>query len=186
MNYSIKSASLVLASSLALALAACGSEVVDADADGDGEVTQAEAAELQNSLGAEIKPEPGKYTATMEFVSLDIPGAPPQMVEMMQNVSGQNFEFCMTEEMAEQGYGEAMKEGQDDSCTISKLTIDGGDMDMAMTCNPAGTGEISVKAQGKVTPTGSEMTMISEGDFGVGEGKMEMKVTQERIGECAE
>lgn len=179
----------LVAAGSALALSACGGAggAVDADADGDGEVTQAEAQAASEQLSDQVKPEPGQYRATMNFVTAEFPGAPPEMVEMMSLASGQTNEFCMTQEMADAGYGEAMKENQDDSCTISRLKVDGGEMDMAMTCNPPQVGEVNISMTGTITPTRSEMNMISEGSFGpLGEGKMEMNIEQERIGDCSE
>jgi len=167
----------------ALALAACSSE--NADADGDGEISAEEMrAEVENNADA-IKPEPGKYKMTMEFVSADIPGAPPEMQEMMAQGTNNSTEFCMTEEMAEAGYEEALTEGQADSCTMEKFDIDGGDIDMAMTCEVPGQGTSSVAMTGSVTPTSSEMNIKTEGTIpGMGEATMEMKMTQERIGDC--
>ncbi len=171
----------------ALSLSACGGAggVVDADADGDGEVTQEEAQAVADQIGDEVKPQPGQYKATLTFVSAELPGAPPEMVDMMGAASGNDYEFCMTEEMANQGYGEAMRENQDDSCTIDRMTIDGNDMDMAMSCNDPNMGEMTISMQGNVSPTASDLTMVTEGTFGpMGEGKMEMNIKQERIGDC--
>ncbi len=175
----------ILAGVAALSLTACGGGAVDADADGDGEVTQAEAEAAAEQVSDQVKPQPGKYAATMSFVSADIPNAPPEMLEMMGSAMGNTYEFCMTQEMADEGYGEAMKENQDDSCKISKLTMDGGEMDMAMSCEQEGMGEVTIAMTGTVTPTSSDLTMISEGTFGpMGEGKVEMNIKQERIGDC--
>ena len=169
----------------AFALAACGGEAIDADADGDGEVTQAEVANAAQQLGDDVKPQPGKYSSTVEFVSAEIPGAPDEMIDIMRAAAGNSFEFCMTEEMAQEGFGEAMKSDQDDSCTISKMTIDAGEMDMVMACNPEGTGEVTVAMKGSVSPTSADITMVTEGSFGpMGEGKMEMNIKQTRIGDC--
>ncbi|MBD2841237.1 DUF3617 domain-containing protein [Erythrobacter rubeus] len=169
----------------AFALTACGSPGGDADTDGDGTVTASEARALAEAAGDTIRPEPGKYRASMTFVSADIPGAPPQMQDMMASSMSNTFEFCLTPEMAEQGFGEALQEGQDDSCTISKLNIDDTDVDMAMTCSAEGQGEMQIAMTGTVSPTRSEMNVMSEGNMDeLGNAKMEMKLVQERIGEC--
>lgn len=178
----------LMALSSALALAACGGGTVDADADGDGEVTADEAQAAAAQVADEVKPQAGKYRATMSFVEADLPGAPPEMVETMGSaMAGNETEFCLTQEEADKGFGEAMRESQDDSCTVSKLTMNGGEMDMAMTCEQEGVGEMAISMTGSVSPTSSDLTMVSEGTFGpMGEGKIEMNVKQERIGDCDE
>ena len=175
-----------VALSSALILAACGGGAVDADADGDGEVTAEEAQAAAAQVSDEVKPQAGKYRATMNFVNAELPGAPPEMVEMMGSaMQNQETEFCLTQEEAEKGFGEAMRESQDDSCSISQLTLNGGSMDMAMTCTEEGMGEVNIALTGTVTPTSSDLTMVTEGTFGpMGEGKVEMNVKQERIGDC--
>lgn len=187
MKFSKVSGALALAS--AIALSACGGAggAVDADADGDGEVTSEEMVAAADQVSDQMKPQPGQYRASVEFVSADIPGAPPEMVEMMSGMMSQSHEFCMTQEMAEDGFAEAMQEGRrDDSCTVSRMTIDGGQMDMAMTCNDPDAGEMNIAMNGTVSPTSSDINMVTQGTFGpMGEGRMEMNVKQERIGDCA-
>ena len=178
----------VIAALAASTLAACGgSNSVDADADGDGEVTQEEMEAAAEAMGEQMKPQPGEYRATVSFLEADIPGAPPEMLEMMGGAMSNTTEFCMTEEMAGEGFGEAMKQGnQSDNCTVSRMTVNNGQMDMAMTCNDPQVGEMSIEMNGEVSPTKSDITMTTEGAFGMlGEGKMSMNVKQERIGDCA-
>ncbi len=168
----------------ALSLVACGGGT-DADTDGDGEVTADEAQALAERSGDAIKPEPGKYRATMTFVNADIPGAPPEMAEMMGNQMTNSYEFCMTPEMADQGFGEAMQGNDADNCTIGQFSIDGNQMDMAMTCDDPNAGQMEMTMSGTVSPTESDITMVSKGVFGeMGDAEIEMKVKQERIGEC--
>ena len=176
----------VFALTSSIALVACGGGSVDADADGDGEVTQEEMSAAADQVSGQVKPLPGQYRASVSFVSADILGAPPEMVQMMSGAMNQSSEFCMTEEMAEDGFGEAMKEGQqDDSCTITRMTLDGSDMNMAMSCSDPDAGEMDIQMTGTVSPTSSDVTMVTEGTFGpLGPGKMEMNVKQERIGDC--
>lgn len=168
----------------ALSLAACGGSGGDADADGDGEVTAEEAQAVVDRSG-QIKPEPGKYRATMTFVNADIPGAPPEMASMIGDSMTNTSEFCLTPEMAEQGFGEAMKGNQNDNCTISQFNIDGNEMDMAMSCDDPNAGQMEMTMNGTISPTSSDITMISKGVFGeMGEAEIEMNVKQERIGDC--
>ena len=168
----------------ALALASCGGGT-EADADGDGEVTAEEAQELVERSGDKIKPLPGKYRASMKVVRTDIPGAPPEMAKMMSSAMEQTMEHCVTPEMAAQGFGEAMKDSQNENCTIGRFSIEGNDMDMAMTCQEPGAGTVEITMTGTVAPTESDMTMVTKGTFGeMGPGEFEMNMTQKRIGDC--
>jgi len=168
----------------ALSLAACGGGT-DADVDGDGEVTAEEAQALAERSGDQIKPEPGKYRATMTFINADIHDAPPGIADMMSEQMENSYEFCLTPEQAEQGFGEAMKDNQDDNCTIGQFSIDGNQLDMSMSCNDPNAGQMDMTMSGTVTPTSSDITMVSQGMFGeMGDAEIEMNVKQERIGEC--
>ncbi len=174
----------LFAASAALVLVACGGGAADADADGDGTVSVKEANAAVVAAGDAIKPEPGKYKASMTFVKAEIPGAPPQVQEMLGSAMNQSMEFCLTPEEAEQGFQKSMTEGQD-GCEISSFNIDGNDLDMAMTCNPGGASEMNMTMTGNVTPTRSEMKMKMNGNMeGLGEAEIEMDMVQERIGEC--
>ncbi|NQZ46706.1 MAG: DUF3617 family protein, partial [Erythrobacter sp.] len=100
--------------SSALALAACGEGgPTDADADGDGEITMDEMRAEVASAGSALRPEAGKYAVTMTMVNVDIPGAPPEMVDAMGSMMNTSTEFCLTEEEASKGFEEALSEGQD-------------------------------------------------------------------------
>ncbi|MEM7780676.1 MAG: DUF3617 domain-containing protein [Pseudomonadota bacterium] len=169
---------------LCAALVACDEET-SADADGDGEITLDEVRAEMESEAGNMRPEAGKYTVNMTMVNADIPGAPPEMVEMMGTMMNNSFEYCLTPEEAEQGWEESLKQGQDESCTIEKFELDSGDIDMAMTCTPQGGGEMRVAMTGNATPTRSEMTITTNGTLPqLGEANMEMSMVQERIGDC--
>lgn len=168
-----------------LALAACGGGATDADADGDGEVTASEARAAAEASGADLKPEPGKYKSSMTFVDAKIPGMPEEVKGMMG--SGMNFssEFCMTPEMADQGFEQAAEQGQQGDCSISKYEIDGNDMVMEMSCKQPGAGDMNVAMQGTVTPTRSEFDVTTKGEIPqFGEAEFKMSMVQERIGDC--
>lgn len=171
---------------VALALSGCGgSGEVDADADGDGNVTAAEARAAVEEARAELKPEPGQYSTTMTLVNAKIPGAPPEMAQMMGNGMNRSGEYCLTPEMAERGFEDSIKQGQSDTCKIDTFTIDSGDVKMAMTCAGEGMGEMAAELTGKVTSTTSDMTMAMTGNIPqLGPVEMTMAFKQERIGDC--
>lgn len=174
----------IVASGAALALTACGGSE-NADADGDGEVSAGEMQAEAERAGGNVRPEPGKYAVTMDFVKAEIPGAPPEMKDMMGSMMSNSFEYCLTPEEAERGYEESLTEGQDESCSIQKFELDGGNIDMAMTCDSAEQGNMNVTMTGNVTPERSEINVVSKGTLaGMGEADIEMSMVQERIGEC--
>ncbi|WP_432200015.1 DUF3617 domain-containing protein [Erythrobacter sp. W53] len=168
---------------MAVVLAACSSET-DADTDGDGTVSQEEMAAAAQDA---IKPEPGQYRSTVKMVEVDIPGAPPEAVEMMQSGMGeQTQESCMTEEDAAKGFEEMAKGTQNGDCTTNKFVVNGGDIDAEMTCAVPGQGEMKMTMDGSGTSTSMDMTMTMEGEIpGMGDARMVMNVQSERIGDCS-
>lgn len=174
------------AAASALVLAACSGGAVDADADGDGKVTGDEMREAVTQAGSDLKPEPGKYELTMKLINVDAPGAPPQMAEMMGSMMSRTDEFCLTPEMAEQGFAESFKENQSDGCEVKAFTLDGGAMDMKMACSGEdGMGNMNIAMKGDVTPTTSDMTMEMDGTIPeMGKIQMSMSYKQRRIGDC--
>ena len=182
----IKTFASAFALSSALALAACGEGgPTDADADGDGEITMDEMRAEVASAGSALRPEAGKYAVTMTMVNVDIPGAPPEMVDAMGSMMNTSTEFCLTEEEASKGFEEALSEGQDDSCTIERFDLDGGKIDMAMTCSPPEGGTMQVAMTGDVSPTRTQINIVSKGNLPpTGEASIEMNMAQERIGDC--
>lgn len=175
----------VLVTASALALAACGSPGGDADTDGDGVVSSAEAKALTDSAGDAIKPLAGKYKVETTFVKAE--GLPQEMTDMMGASVSDSTEFCLTPEMAAEGFGQRPDQA-DDGCTMEKYVIDGNNMDMAMSCEaPNGSGAVSMAMNGTVSPTESDLTMISSGMIpGMDEATIEMRIKQERIGDCDE
>ncbi|MEO0463656.1 MAG: DUF3617 domain-containing protein [Pseudomonadota bacterium] len=168
-----------------MALTACGGGATDADADGDGEVTATEARAATQAAGANLKPEPGKYKSTMTFVTADIPGLPEEAKGMMGSNMNFSSEFCMTQEMADEGFEQAAEQGQQGDCSMSKYEIDGSDVSMEMACKQPGAGDMNVSMQGTVTPTRSEFDVTTKGEIPqFGEAEFTMSMVQERIGDC--
>jgi len=171
----------------ALALSACsGGGSVDADADGDGTVSSEEMREAVAEAGSDMRPQAGKYATTMEIIEIDMPGAPDAIKNMMGSAMNQTTEYCLTPEMAEKGWEDSLKEGQNGECDVNTFTLDGGEVDMQMTCAvEGGAGEMKVAMSGEVTSTTSDLTMSMDGTVPeMGDVTMKMGFKQERIGEC--
>ena len=170
---------------LAFALTACGGAVTDADADGDGEVTTEEVSAAIEASGKKLKPVAGKYKTSITVTKVDVPGAPPQMAEMMGSAMNQENEFCLTPEQAEKGFEDSLKQGRDDTCKISTFTLDGDQVDMKMSCNDPASGPVTVAMTGQVGETSSDLQMTVNGKIPqMGDMEMVMSFTQTRIGDC--
>ncbi len=167
---------------LAGAIAAC-SGPTDADADGDGVVSSEEMADV---AGEVIKPKAGQYRSTTKLISVEIPGAPPEVAEMMKGgMADQVTETCMSQEDADKGFEELAKGPQNGECETSKFNVNGGDISAEMTCNVPGQGEMVMTLNGTGTETSMDMTMSMESEMaGMGEMKMTMNIASERIGDC--
>ena len=99
---------IVFAAAASFTLAACGGGT--ADADGDGEISMEEAAAQTADM---VRPLPGQYRATVEFVDVELPGAPQQVQDMMRGMldqGPQTHEYCLTAEEAEKGFEEMARQ----------------------------------------------------------------------------
>lgn len=177
---------IAIAAAASFALAACGGNT-SADADGDGEITMAEAAAKTEGM---VKPRPGKYRATVEFLDVELPGAPQQVQDMMRGMfdqGPQTHEYCLTAEEADRGFEEMARQAREDdsSCTFEKFDADGGRIDAVMNCDAGGQGAARMTMQGTGGETSSQMTMTMDAKGPGGEAMtMRMKSSQERIGDC--
>lgn len=179
---------IVIAAAASFALAACGGTTsADADSDGDGEISMAEAAASTEGM---VRPQAGKYRATVEFVDVEVPGAPQQVQDMMRSMfdrGPQTHEYCLTEEEAEKGFEEMAKQAQegDSDCTFEKFEASGGSIDAIMNCKAGEDGSARMTMTGTGTETSSEMRMTMDAQGPDGQSMtMTMNSTQERIGDC--
>ena len=172
----------------ALALSACGETTVteaDADADGDGTVTASEARAAMEAAGSDLKPLPGKYSTVMTLTEANIPGAPPQVVDMMGKAMNREGEFCLTPEQAEKGFEDSLQQGQSEACKIETFSITGNQVNMAMKCAQDGMGDMQVTMDGEVSSTRSDLNMKMAGTIPqLGDVDMALSFTQTRIGDC--
>ncbi len=178
----------IFAAVSALALAACGSssDSVEADADGDGEITKEESVAAMKKSAEQVKPQPGKYKVSMEFVSAE--GMPEELQGMMGKSMNQSMERCMTQEEADRGFGQPPEDLDDEACKMDKYTLSDGELEMAVSCKGEGEqGNMQMTAKGSVSPTEQDLTVTTTGNMGpMGEATVTMKMKQERIGDCDE
>ena len=132
------------------------------------------------------RPLAGEYRAKITFLSLDMPGAPPQMAEMMGQMMSRDINYCLTEEDIAEGYRAITNRTSQDGaeCEYERFNYSGGQIDAAMVCNVDGRA-MRMEMQGTGSPTSSDITMTMSGDFGMGDGSMSMRAQHERLGACS-
>jgi hypothetical protein len=126
---------------------------------------------------------PGQWQTTVKVTSMEMPGAPPQVAEMMKKSAAggaHTVSHCVTPQQAAQGPREMIK--QNKSCKFNKFSMSGGKFSTEMTCLQEG-GTMTVRSAGSYGPNSfkatSAMTMS---------GRMRMastsEVTGRRLGPC--
>jgi hypothetical protein len=161
-----------------LLLAACG-DAPKKDSESAGPPAEATAP-------AAIKLQPGKWQATSELVSMEVPGMPPELAKA--NVGQKTtFENCITPEQAEKPASDFFTNAQNTDCKAQDFTMAGGKLAATMTCVDRNTpGEMTMTMDGDYTPISyaATMTMVTSGAPGGGEMKITAKTEGKRIGEC--
>ncbi len=161
---------VVLVSGLALAVAACGSAGDRAD--------------------GEIQMKAGKWSQTMVIESFEVPGAPAEVTDMLKQMVGQeqSSESCMTQDQVDKGWGEQAKQamaGQD--CSTESFDAVGGKLSGEVVCKSAAGSAATMSIEGEYDAESMSMTMsadINDPSLSGETGKMVMKVTGKRVGDC--
>lgn len=142
-------------------------------------------AAAQIEPGAE-RPLPGQYRAQITFQSIDMPGAPPQVADMMRQMMSNTVTYCLTPAEIEEGFraitNRSTENGED--CTYERFSFQGGEIDAVMLCKVDGQ-SVRMEMTGSGSATNSDVTMKMNGDFGMGDGSMTLRAQHERIGECS-
>lgn len=176
-------ATALVALGATLALAGCKQEAAPAGPKSMAEVAK-EAAGLP-------KPLPGLYRTTVDVISVDAPGMPPQMAERMKEAMSRqsaDSKFCLSSADAEKGYEERVKRlaGQPD-CAFDRYAATGGKLDAQLTCKGEQGTKSVLTMTGTMTPGGSDVTMSmdqSGSQMPGGSMKMTVQVKSERVGDC--
>lgn len=164
-----------------LALAACNNS--------DDELAD-EALSMEDVL-AEIEdngimPQPGQYIADVELISFEMPGATTIDMSVLQQEfaegAASNSTYCVTEEMNREAW---ISEMTDNSCTVSRLTADGSEIDLAMSCTAPDGPQGRILMTGTTTETGSDMEMAFNQPIpGIGDASIRLRVSAQRTGDC--
>lgn len=147
------------------------------------EQAKAEAAKLD-------RPKPGLYKQSMTITKFEIPGAPPEMAAQVQAAmtKAQESNFCMTAEMANQGFRDMFeKVGQGSECKYDRFEVSGGRLDALLQCENPVQGKGTITMAGKVGEEGSDINVAVEqrgGQAPMANAKIAMHLVSQRIGEC--
>lgn len=169
----------------AILLAACGG---DADTNADGTVSGDEVA--AEAAGA-IQPRPGQYKVALELIDFQAPGVPDSAKEQMRQIFASGLAegntFCMTpEDAAANGPEQMVKNLAESDCTMNKFDVNGGDIVAEMQCATDQGGTSTVKMDGEMTAESSVMTMeMTQEVPNMGATTMKMRVSSQRVGDCA-
>ncbi|WP_379545950.1 DUF3617 family protein [Qipengyuania sp. DSG2-2] len=177
---------LALVAAVPLILAACG------DAPTEVDPNDAEAmAELADNM---VKPAAGEYEVTSELIDFEISGLPKDQSDMMRGMMeggfSQTTKYCLTEEEAEAGFEESIREMQSaqGECDYKKFAASGSSLEAEMTCNGPDGSVANMAMEGSLSETEQDITMTMDATSPEmpGDGmKMKMRMQSKRIGECA-
>lgn len=173
----------ILAVTLLLALAGCGEKAGSGPGE-DGEAVSPE--QVADRARGFVKPDPGLYRVKVEIEEFAVPGAPPQVAEMIRQsaMSGQESEYCLTPEEVEKGWEESIRKSQQGDCVYKRFDADGARIDAQLTCTDQGrTVDLTLSGTGGRTSSDMAMTMkMAMGEMG--EATIRARSRSQRVGDC--
>ena len=121
---------------------------------------------------------PGQWETVVTIKSMEMPGAPPQVAQMMKSrmAGGKptRTTYCVTPDDAKRGPQELFK--QNPSCRFTKFSMAGGTISTEMTCRQEG-GTMTARSSGRYTAkafnVNSSVTMS---------GQMSMRMSSSNVG----
>lgn len=125
----------------------------------------APCAALFACSGSAVSLQPGQWETTVQFTSIEMPGAPEQMVAPMRAAMSapQTRSECMTPEQAANPAGRMMNPGGPaNSCQYTENTFSGGTIRVHGTCQQPGRGSMQMNMDGSYTATTMTATVTSE------------------------
>jgi hypothetical protein len=153
----------------------------------NGDKKAADSSAPTPLTAAPVTFQPGKWQATSELVSMEVPGMPPELAKA--NVGQKtSFESCMTAEQAAKPPSDFFTHNDaTTSCTTQNFAMAGGKLDATMICEDRKTpGRMTMTLQGDYQPSSytATMTMIRDGAPAGGNMKITARTSGKRIGEC--
>lgn len=137
-----------------------------------------------------IKREPGAWKTDIKLVRLDMPGAPKEVVDGMTAMMGRlkGIETCLTpEQAAKEDIAKALAQapGEKGECAFSTKEVNGGNLNVVMTCTDAASKEtMTITTKGTVTAKSSNVRMTMEGKQGGMPMTLELDAANNWTGAC--
>ena len=147
--------------------------------------------------GGATQRQAGQWESVTTIKSIDIPGAPPEVLQQVRAQVGQaqTQRECLTAEQARDPLAQMrrmLSQGNTGNCNFTDQVFAGGTIRIRGTCNPPGGGSAQVGLEGTFTETTLEanLTMNAQGPAGAAmPGVTSMNMTAEvrgrRVGDCA-
>lgn len=113
--------------------------------------------------GDAVSLKPGQWETTVQFSSIEIPGAPPEAVQQMQQMmrQPQTRSECITPEQAANPAGNMMNPGGS-NCNFTENTFTGGNINVQGSCQQPGQGNVQMRMQGTYTPESMQANISTE------------------------
>jgi hypothetical protein len=136
--------------------------------------------------------QPGMWETTVQFTSIDVPGAPPAELAAMRAMMSrpQTHSECMTPEQAASPAQRMMNPSSNgNACQFSDSTFAGGTIRVHGTCQAPGRGTSQTNMEGSYTATTMQATVSSEihppaGTPGPQSVRMSGTLSARRTGDC--
>ena len=144
--------------------------------------------------GSAVALQPGQWETTVQFTSIEIPGAPQEAVAQMREMMSrpQTRSECITPEQAANPTGNMMSAGGGSNCQFGESTFAGGAIRVRGTCQQPGQGSAQMSMDGSYTATTMQAQISSEVQAppsapkgGPQSVRMSGTFTSRRTGECA-
>jgi len=126
--------------------------------------------------------QPGQYRTTVTLLEMNIPGVPAQSINMAPTIT----EDCVTSsDIAEFTEGNMVNADSGETCTQSSMNTAGGRIQGEASCTgPNGTRTMQLSGTYSANRVDMEISSSSQMP-GAEAGTMRMRMSSERIGECA-
>lgn len=142
--------------------------------------------------GGAVSLQPGQWESTVQFTTIDMPGAPPEMAQAMRAMLGQpqTRSSCMSaEEAANPSSRFASPEVGNSGCTFEPNGFANGTINVRGTCSNPQRGNLQMTMTGNYTATTMEATInqtmtAPPNTPGPQSIRLEGRMTARRTGDC--
>ena len=139
-----------------------------------------------------VQLQPGQWETTVQFSSIEMPGAPEAALAQMRQMLNQpqTQSQCITPEQAANPSGNMVNPGGEANCEFTENTFAGGEINVQGTCPQPGQGNVQMSMEGNYTPTTMEADISTQmqappGTPGGAESiRMAGRLTARRTGDC--